>query len=177
MTCLSNHVSVLLLIFPKARQFEAPDSHKANWESASITMPFMHERKSSEVIEILLQCAKVGLENPVRVPPLPIDAQVIAQEQARTSKSRVHRSDRILRVLVGASCKHDKRYAQNANKVKNIILSEVRTGCPSFGVDLDDLSIILLPIFTEKICSLEGISPETTEYSSLVVALDVALKR
>ena len=164
--------------FSKATQFEIPNPQKTNWEIASITMPFIHEREYSDVIETLLQCVERGSDNPVRVPSLPIDAQVIiAQERARTSKSRVHRSDKILRVLVGAACKNDKRCAQNANKVKNNILDEVRSGNPSFEVELDCLSVILLPVFVEKLCSFEGIKPATEKCANLTNALNLASKR
>ncbi len=119
-------------------KLEPPDGEKANFENCIIdtsdcdisTIDFYHQ------LDECLSCSVS--DHPIR-PPLPKKSlEQLEKERLETLKSRLHHLDLILRTLVGATCRVNKKYAKIANQARKQILK----GCKEKGKVLNDDNFI-----------------------------------
>ena len=117
---------------------EPPDGNKANFEKHSINTSdcYTCSTNHDEFYEKLDECLKSSiLENPIQ-PPIPSrNIEELEKERLVTLNSRLHHIDLLLRTLVGATCKTNRKFAKVANDARKSILKECKHGSYSFQID------------------------------------------
>jgi len=100
---------------------EKPDARKNYWEKSSLIL----SGNGLNAVNDIAQTISDAIRQPVAPPPPVVDT---SEDRALTMKNEVHIADRVLRTLVGTTCRTEKSLSQKANWARKEILNQVRMG-------------------------------------------------
>mmetsp|Transcript_13537 Transcript_13537/g.20136 ORF Transcript_13537/g.20136 Transcript_13537/m.20136 type:complete len:394 (-) Transcript_13537:114-1295(-) len=111
---------------------EAPDESKAKFELCTVVVSDLNDNKASCSNELYTELDRIISLSTTKFPvspPQPLNVmspEQLDEERLVTLKSRIHKIDLILRALVGATCRHDKKLARGANEARKTLLMECK---------------------------------------------------